>query len=63
MTTTLDPTALPPGVTKAAQTKNLVLAFFAFMLTFWAWNLIAPLGVFYASPEQMDLNSTQKSKW
>lgn len=61
MTTTLDPTALPHGVTRSAQTTNLVLAFFAFMLTFWAWNLIAPLGVYYASPGQLDLNSTQKS--
>lgn len=47
--------------TKADQTKNLILATAAFALTFWAWNLIAPLGVFYASPAQLDLNSTQKS--
>ncbi|WP_347955215.1 MFS transporter [Gordonia aichiensis] len=46
---------------KSAQTLNLVLATAAFTISFWAWNLIAPLGVFYASPDQLDLDSTQKS--
>lgn len=59
MTTTIE--ALPPGVTKSAQTRNLFLATLAFTITFWAWNLIAPLGVFYASPGEMDLSSSQKS--
>ncbi|WP_448221765.1 MFS transporter [Gordonia iterans] len=52
---------LPAGVTAAAQTRNLTLATLAFAITFWAWNLIAPLGVFYASEGEMDLSSSQKS--
>ena len=52
---------LPAGVTAAAQTRNLILATLAFAITFWAWNLIAPLGVFYASEGEMDLSSSQKS--
>jgi NNP family nitrate/nitrite transporter-like MFS transporter len=53
--------ATAPAVSKSDQTKNLVLATAAFALTFWAWNMIAPLGVFYAKPDQLDLSSTQKS--
>ena len=52
---------LPTGVTAADQTKNLILATLAFAITFWAWNIIAPLGVFYAGPEQMNLSASQKS--
>ncbi|GED99443.1 MFS transporter [Gordonia crocea] len=53
----------PPqsAIDRAAQTRNLALATTAFTITFWAWNLIAPLGVFYANPLQMDLSSGQKS--
>ncbi|GAC56423.1 nitrate/nitrite transporter [Gordonia hirsuta DSM 44140 = NBRC 16056] len=51
----------PPGVTSSAQWRNLILATAAFAITFWAWNLIAPLGVFYARPDQMDLSPAQKS--
>ncbi|MGB3301913.1 MFS transporter [Gordonia sp. (in: high G+C Gram-positive bacteria)] len=47
--------------TKADQTRNLILATLAFAMTFWAWNLIAPLGVFYAGPNELNLDSTQKS--
>src|SRR6478672_5530526 len=41
------------------QTKNLALATMAFAISFWAWNLIAPLGVRYT--EQLGLTSSQKS--
>ena len=41
------------------QGKNLGLALLAFTITFWAWNLIGPLGVRYAA--ELDLSSTQKS--
>ncbi|GAB08693.1 nitrate/nitrite transporter [Gordonia araii NBRC 100433] len=51
----------PTSTVHRDQTKNLVLATLAFAITFWAWNLIAPLGVFYASPDQMNLSSSQKS--
>ena len=54
-------TADAPVYSPALQTRNLILATLAFAITFWAWNLIAPLGVFYASPGEMDLDSTQKS--
>jgi len=39
--------------------RNLALAFLAFALTFWAWNLIGPIGVRYT--EQLGLSATQKS--
>ncbi|MGI6798096.1 MFS transporter [Gordonia sp. LUNF6] len=51
----------PVTIDKSAQTRNLVLATVAFAISFWAWNLIAPLGVFYAGPNELDLDSTQKS--
>ncbi len=60
-TDTRPPHAMPADPTRSAQTKNLVLATVAFAITFWAWNLIAPLGVFYASPGEMHLTSGQKS--
>jgi NNP family nitrate/nitrite transporter-like MFS transporter len=44
---------------RTAQTRNLVLATWSFTITFWAWNLVAPLGVRYT--EQLGLSSTQKS--
>ena len=31
------------------QTKNLALATLAFAISFWAWNMIAPLGVRYTA--------------
>lgn len=44
---------------RAGQARNLALATLAFAISFWAWNLIAPLGVRYA--ETMSLSATQKS--
>ncbi|GAB7007621.1 nitrate/nitrite transporter [Nocardioides sp. AN3] len=41
------------------QMKNLALATWAFAISFWAWNMIAPLGVRYT--EQLGLSATQKS--
>jgi NNP family nitrate/nitrite transporter-like MFS transporter len=41
------------------QNRNLALALFAFTVTFWAWNIIGPLGVRYT--EQMGLSSSQKA--
>ena len=34
----------PPAVSTQGQTKNLALATLAFAISFWAWNMIAPLG-------------------
>ena len=42
-----------------AQGLNLGLATLAFATTFWAWNMIAPLGVRYT--EQLGLTSSEKS--
>lgn len=47
-----------PDLTQG-QMKNLALATLAFTISFWAWNMIAPLGVRYA--EAMSLTSGQKS--
>jgi MFS transporter, NNP family, nitrate/nitrite transporter len=44
---------------RTGQMRNLALATLAFAMTFWAWNLIAPLGVRYT--EQFGLTSGQKS--
>ena len=44
---------------QTGQTKNLVLALLGFAITFWAWNIIAPLGVRYSS--ELSLNATQQS--
>ena len=41
------------------QGRNLALALLAFTITFWAWNLIAPLGVLYTN--EFDLSASQKS--
>ncbi len=48
-----------PALPKAMQARNLTLATIAFALTFWAWNLIAPLAVQYS--EALSLNTSQKS--
>ena len=42
-------TAGTPTLEKSAQTRNLILALLAFTITFWAWNLIGPLGVRYTT--------------
>jgi NNP family nitrate/nitrite transporter-like MFS transporter len=52
-------TAGTPTLEKSAQTRNLILALLAFTITFWAWNLIAPLGVRYTT--ELGLSATQKS--
>ena len=37
------------------QTKNLALATLAFAISFWAWNMIAPLGVRYTEELGLDV--------
>ena len=44
---------------QTGQTKNLVLALLGFTITFWAWNIIAPLGVRYSA--ELGLSATQAS--
>jgi MFS transporter, NNP family, nitrate/nitrite transporter len=44
---------------RTGQTKNLVLALIGFTITFWAWNIIAPLAVRYSA--ELGLSSTQTS--
>lgn len=44
---------------EAGRGRNLALATLAFAISFWAWNVIGPLGVRYA--EQLDLSAGQKS--
>lgn len=41
------------------QGRNLALATLAFAVSFWAWNVVGPLGVRYAA--ELDLTSSQKS--
>ena len=48
-----------PAVMKQGQLKNLALATWIFAITFWAWNMIAPLGVLYT--ESFGLSSGQKA--
>ncbi|HEY9292952.1 MAG TPA: hypothetical protein VIP98_16875, partial [Microlunatus sp.] len=53
-------TAMPSTSEKVqGQAGNLAAATAAFAISFWAWNMIAPLGVRYT--EQLGLSSTQKS--
>jgi MFS transporter, NNP family, nitrate/nitrite transporter len=52
-------TSTPAIDIRQGQVKNLALATLAFAISFWAWNMIAPLGVRYT--EAMGLTSTQKS--
>jgi MFS transporter, NNP family, nitrate/nitrite transporter len=50
----------PSGTTlQTGQSKNLVLALLGFTITFWAWNIIAPLGVRYSG--ELGLSPTQTS--
>jgi NNP family nitrate/nitrite transporter-like MFS transporter len=51
--------AQPVPDVRVGQMRNLGLATLAFAMTFWAWNLIAPLGVRYT--EQFGLTSGQKA--
>ncbi len=48
-----------PRPLQTGQTKNLILALLGFTITFWAWNIIAPLGVQYST--QLGLSATQQS--
>lgn len=43
----------------SGQMKNLALATWAFAISFWAWNMVAPLGVRYT--EALGLSATEKS--
>ncbi|EWT00679.1 MFS transporter [Intrasporangium oryzae NRRL B-24470] len=52
-------TAAPQSVALSGQSKNLALATLAFAISFWAWNIIGPLGVRYT--EQLGLSSSQKA--
>ena len=44
---------------RTGQGLNLFLATLAFGISFWAWNLIGPLGVRYS--DILNLSSSQKS--
>ena len=54
-------TGTAPSATtlQTGQSKNLVLALLGFTITFWAWNIIAPLGVRYSG--ELGLSPTQTS--
>jgi NNP family nitrate/nitrite transporter-like MFS transporter len=52
-------TAASDTTLQTGQTKNLVLALLGFTMTFWAWNIIAPLGTRYSS--ELGLSATQAS--
>jgi NNP family nitrate/nitrite transporter-like MFS transporter len=53
-----DPAPAVPEL-RRGQARNLALATLAFVISFWAWNIIGPLGVRYADP--MGLSASQKS--
>jgi MFS transporter, NNP family, nitrate/nitrite transporter len=44
---------------QTGQNKNLILALLGFTITFWAWNIVAPLGTRYSS--ELGLSATQTS--
>jgi MFS transporter, NNP family, nitrate/nitrite transporter len=52
-------TAASDTTLQAGQTKNLLLALLGFTITFWAWNIIAPLGVRYSG--ELGLSATRAS--
>jgi NNP family nitrate/nitrite transporter-like MFS transporter len=52
-------TAASATTLQTGQTKNLVLALLGFTITFWAWNIIAPLGVRYSA--ELGLSPTEAS--
>jgi MFS transporter, NNP family, nitrate/nitrite transporter len=56
---TTAPTRPGTGAAPHGQMANLALATLAFAVSFWAWNLISPLGVRYT--EMMGLSSSQKA--
>ncbi|MFE4000186.1 MFS transporter [Nocardioides sp. YIM B13467] len=47
------------ATTQSGQLKNLLLATWAFTISFWAWNMIAPLAVRYTG--ELALSAGQKS--
>ncbi|MER7070905.1 MFS transporter [Terrabacter sp. NPDC000476] len=59
MSRTATPTTAATTPDLSGQGRNLALALFAFTVTFWAWNIIGPLGVRYT--EQLGLTSSQKA--
>ncbi|GAA5032082.1 nitrate/nitrite transporter [Terrabacter aeriphilus] len=59
MSRTAAPTTPATTLDLSGQGRNLALALFAFTVTFWAWNIIGPLGVRYT--EQLGLTSSQKA--
>jgi MFS transporter, NNP family, nitrate/nitrite transporter len=54
-------TSTAPSATtlQTGQTKNLLLALLGFTITFWAWNIIGPLGVRYSA--ELGLGPSQAS--
>lgn len=58
MSTTAAPTTTPTAALPG-RGRNLGLALLGFAVTFWAWNIIGPIGVRYA--ERLDLTPTQLS--
>jgi MFS transporter, NNP family, nitrate/nitrite transporter len=52
-------TTTAPSVVRGGQGRNLALATLAFAVSFWAWNIIGPLGVRYT--ELLGLTPGQKS--
>jgi MFS transporter, NNP family, nitrate/nitrite transporter len=54
-------TSTAPSATtlQTGQTKNLLLALLGFTITFWAWNIIAPLGARYSA--ELGLSAAQAS--
>ncbi|MCX2179686.1 MFS transporter [Streptomyces sp. SKN60] len=59
MDTAAKPPAAPAEKIPAAAYRNLVMATVGFTLTFWAWNLISPLGGWYG--DRLSLSSFQQS--
>ncbi|MDF1604595.1 MFS transporter [Nocardioides sp. YIM 152315] len=59
MTDTTGGTAPAVPDLRRGQGRNLALATLAFTISFWAWNMIGPLGVRYAEP--MGLSAGEKS--
>ncbi|PRH77950.1 MFS transporter [Streptomyces solincola] len=61
MDTAAKPAAAPPAeaVVPAAAYRNLLVATIGFALTFWAWNLISPLGSDFR--DRLGLSSFQQS--
>ncbi|PZT74947.1 MFS transporter [Streptomyces sp. AC1-42W] len=49
----------PPRAGSSAAYRNLIMATVGFTLTFWAWNLIAPMSGEYK--DRLDLDSFQQS--